>query len=77
MKLCTGGTDTDFSIKKKFVVGENYTTFFVQLDLFMFERKTWMILLLWVFLRQLQCLEFVSNLRIIKKFYILQVLFQS
>lgn len=24
-KLCSGGPDIDFSIKKKFVIGENYT----------------------------------------------------
>lgn len=43
----------------------------------MFERKTWVLLLMWVFLRQLQCLEFVSNLQLILKFCVPQVLFQS
>lgn len=52
-------------------------TFLVQLDLFGFERKTWELLLMWVFLCQLQCLEFVSNLWLILEFCVLQVLFQS
>lgn len=77
MKLCTGGIDTDFSIKKSLFLVKTIPTFLVKVDLFMFERKTWMILLMWVFLKQLQCLEFVSNLRIILKIYILHVLFQS
>lgn len=66
-----------FSIKKSLFLVKTIPTFLVKVDLFMFERKTWMILLMWVFLKQLQCLEFVSNLRIILKIYILHVLFQS
>lgn len=46
-------------------------TFLVQLGFFMFERKTWVLLLVRVFLRQLQCLEFVSNLRLILKYCVL------